>query len=123
MDAFLEQFSWIHHVATGIWMALTFLMIWVLINIYSLTGASNKYFYWGVFLMIVVWLYPYITSSTSLLELVLAGNLLVMGVTLVHLRWLREVSIRLSRLMIPQLLWITTLTVHSGLPLIEKYLI
>ncbi len=111
----LSYLNWIEYAAGPVWIALTTVMIWVLVMIYRLQGYQNKYFYWGIFLLIIVWLYPLYTAFFKNLLVGEIGNIITLIVTVIYALTLKDLSLVASRLMIPQIIWLTIAAFYTGL--------
>ena len=120
MKNFIAYLSWIDSVAGGVWILLSLIMIGVLYQIYRKRGSANPYFFLGLFLLIIVWLYPLYTSFFDNMEIGMAGNLITLLVTIAFMLRLKSISKRLSQFMIPQVIWLFVATVYVGLMLIDK---
>ncbi|MEM8887817.1 MAG: tryptophan-rich sensory protein [Bacteroidota bacterium] len=120
MSKIIESLSWIDSIAGFVWLVLSGIMIYILFRIKGLEGTKNKYFSLGVFLLVIVWLYPLYTGFYSSLEIGAVGNVFTLGVTLWHLIRLKELDRRLSSLMIPQIIWLSVATFYVSLMILDK---
>ena len=121
MEKIVEALSWIDTVAGTVWIFLTVIMFWLLYKVYDTQGSKHPTFYFGVFLLVFVWLYPLYTFLFNQLEVGFAGNILTLIVTVVYMKKLKVISIILSRWMIPQIVWLIVATFYVGCLLVIKY--
>ena len=75
----------------------------------------------GVFLLILVWLYPLYTFLFNQLEVAFIGNLLTLWVTASYMQKLKKLPIKEHKWMTPQIVWIIIATIYVGCMLVEKY--
>ncbi len=121
MENIIESLSWIDTIASTIWIILSVIMFWILYKVYETHGSSHPTFYFGIFLLIMVWLYPVYTFLFNQLEVGFVGNVLTLMLTLMYIKRLRAVSVSVSRLMIPQIVWLVLATFYVGCMLVFKY--
>lgn len=117
----LDYFTWIDLIAAGVWIVLTVIMIWILYRIHRVMGSKNPYSYLGIFLLVIVWLYPIYTYLFNQLEIGAAGNVFTLLVTLRYGSKLKELKQGLHRYMIPQIIWLIVATLYIGLQILVKY--
>jgi tryptophan-rich sensory protein len=120
-DTILSYLSWIDGLAGAIWVFLTVLFIISLVEFKRLKGNQNFTFKWGVFVIIMVWLYPIYTFTHDYQLLVgEIGNIFTLLITIVYFILLKkETSFKLSRLVIPQMTWLSIAIFYAGLMLIS----
>ena len=121
MEKIVEALSWIDTVAGTVWIFLTVIMFWLLYKVYDAKGSKHPTFYFGVFLLVFVWLYPLYTFLFNQLEVGFVGNILTLIVTVVYMKKLKVISKILSRWMIPQIVWLIAATFYVGCLLVIKY--
>jgi tryptophan-rich sensory protein len=121
MENTIESLSWIDTIASTVWIFLTVIMFWLLYKVYEALGSSHPTFYFGIVLLIVVWLYPIYTFFFNQLEVGFVGNVLTLLVTVMYMKRLRPISIAKSRWMIPQVVWLIIATFYVGCMLVLKY--
>ena len=121
MEKIVEALSWIDTVAGTVWIFLTVIMFWLLYKVYDNEGSKHPTFYFGVFLLVFVWLYPLYTFLFNQLEVGFVGNILTLIVTVVYMKKLKVISKILSRWMIPQIVWLIAATFYVGCLLVIKY--
>lgn len=121
MEKIVEALSWIDTIAGTVWIFLTVIMFWLLYKVYDAKGSKHPTFYFGVFLLVFVWLYPLYTFLFNQLEVGFIGNILTLVVTVVYMKKLKMISKILSRWMIPQIGWLIAATFYVGCLLVIKY--
>ncbi|MEN8787941.1 MAG: TspO/MBR family protein [Flavobacteriaceae bacterium] len=121
MENIIESLSWIDTIASTIWIVLSLIMFWILYKVYETLGSTHPTFYFGIFLLILVWLYPIYTFFFNQLEVGFVGNVLTLLLTVIYMKRLRPVSVLVSRLMIPQIVWLIVATFYVGCMLVLKY--
>ncbi len=121
MENIIEALSWIDTVAGTVWIFLTIIMFWLLYKVYDTLGSKHPTFYFGVFLLVFVWLYPLYTYLFNQLEVGFVGNILTLVVTVVYMNKLKVISRILSRWMIPQIVWLIVATFYVSCMLVIKY--
>lgn len=117
-NTILNNLSWIDSVAGGVWLILSGLLVGILIMIYNRLGISNRYFGAGVLLLMAIWLYPLYTSFYSQLIIGEIGNIATLIATVGFIKLLRKFSVPTSRLLIPQVIWLSMATFYVGLMLV-----
>ncbi len=120
MKSFLSYLSWIDGVAGAVWVLLSLIMVGVLFQIYRKKGSSNPHFILGLFLLMLVWLYPLYTSFFANPEVGMIGNIITLLITLAYMARLKSISQHLSRFMIPQVVWLFIATIYVGVMLIDQ---
>jgi tryptophan-rich sensory protein len=121
MENIINALSWIDSAAATVWILLTIIMFWLLYKVYDIEGRKHPVFGFGVFLLILVWLYPLYTFLFNQLEVAFIGNLLTLWVTIVYMQKLKKLPVREYKWMIPQIVWIIIATFYVGCMLVEKY--
>jgi tryptophan-rich sensory protein len=121
MENIIENLSWIDTIASTVWIVLSLIMFWILYRVYETLGSTHPTFYFGIFLLIMVWLYPVYTFFFNQLEVGFVGNVLTLILTVMYMNRLRPVSVRISRMMIPQVVWLIVATFYVGSMLVLKY--
>ena len=121
MENIVEALSWIDTIAGTVWIILTVIMFWLLYKVYDALGSKHSTFYFGVFLLAFVWLYPLYTYLFNQLEVGFAGNILTLVFTVMYMNKLKVISRILSRWMIPQIIWLIVATFYVGCMLVIKY--
>ncbi len=116
----IDAFSWIDTVAATVWILLTVVMFWILYQVYGMEGRKHPVFKFGVFLLVLVWLYPLYTFMFNQLEVGFFGNLLTLGATAVYMKKLKNLPFKKYYLLVPQLFWLVLASVYVGLLLLEK---
>lgn len=121
MERIIEALSWIDTIAATVWIFLTVIMFWLLYKVNDTLGRKHPTFKLGIFLLILVWLYPLYTFLFNQLEVGFLGNILTLVVTVIYMKRLRAISNRLSRWMIPQIIWLVIASFYVGCMLVLKY--
>jgi len=121
MENIINALSWIDSAAATVWILLTIIMFWLLYKVYDIEGRKHPVFGYGVFLLILVWLYPLYTFLFNQLEVAFIGNLLTLWVTISYMQKLKKLPIKEHKWMIPQIVWIIIATFYVGCMLVEKY--
>lgn len=121
MEDLINSLSWIDSAAATVWILLTVIMFWLLYKVYGIEGRNHTVFRFGVFLLILVWLYPFYTYIFNQLEVAFAGNLLTLWATVAYMQKLKKLPIKEYKFMIPQIVWIIIATFYVGCMLIMKY--
>ena len=121
MKNILHSLSWIDSAAGAVWILLTLIMIGVLYQIRQRKGSTKKSFYLGLLLLAMVWSYPLYTNFFDALEIGMVGNIFTLLITVIYMMRLKNVSIWLSKFMIPQAIWLSVATFYVGLLLLDKY--
>ncbi|MEO0895801.1 MAG: tryptophan-rich sensory protein [Bacteroidota bacterium] len=123
VSTILGYLRWIDSAAGPVWVfLLTTLLVVTLVQVNKQIGRKNGTFNWGIFLLVSIYLYPLYTGFYKSLEIGMIGNVVTFVFTLVHQQNLKNVNPRLSRLMWPQLIWLTVATIYVGLQLAESYM-
>ena len=117
--AIVENLSWIDQVATGVWIGLTVVMLYVLYRVYRDRGSKDGNIYFGIFLLVAVYAYPFYTGFFQFQTIAWIGNVVTFLITLIHAIRLRKLSVPLSWCMSPQLAWLFVATVYLSLKMIE----
>lgn len=121
LENIIESLSWIDTIAATVWILLTVIMFWLLYRVYETLGSGHKTFYLGIFLLVIVWLYPLYTFLFNQLEVGFLGNIFTLVVTIIYMNRLKAISAPLSRWMIPQIIWLLIATFYVGCMLMLKY--
>lgn len=121
MENIIEALSWIDTVAVTVWIVLSIIMFWLLYQVYDSLGSSHPIFYFGIFLLVIVWLYPLYTFLFNQLEVGFLGNIFTLLITVLYMNRLKELSLKKSRWMIPQIIWLIIATFYLGCLLVLKY--
>ncbi|MBT8180505.1 MAG: tryptophan-rich sensory protein [Eudoraea sp.] len=121
MENIINALSWIDSAAATVWILLTIIMFWLLYKVYDIEGRKHPVFGFGVFLLILVWLYPLYTFFFNQLEVAFIGNLLTLWATIIYMQKLKKLPVREYKWMIPQIVWIIIATFYVGCMLVEKY--
>ena len=121
MDKLLNALSWIDTIAPTVWIGLTVIMFWILYKVYGKEGKKHPVFRLGVFLLVLVWLYPIYTYMFNQLEVGLAGNLVTLWVTILYKNRLKPFDKKFANWMYPQIVWLCIALFYVGLFLLEKY--
>lgn len=121
MDTLLNALSWIDTIAATVWIGLTVIMFWILYKVYGKEGKKHPVFRFGVFLLVLVWLYPIYTYFFNQLEVGLAGNLLTLWATISYRNRLKPLGGKMANWMFPQIIWVCLASVYVGLLLLVKY--
>lgn len=121
MENIINALSWIDSAAATVWILLTIIMFWLLYKVYDIEGRKHPVFGFGVFLLILVWLYPLYTFLFNQLEVAFIGNLLTLWATIIYMQKLKKLPVREYKWMIPQIVWIIIATFYVGSMLVEKY--
>ncbi|MCX2720061.1 hypothetical protein [Lentiprolixibacter aurantiacus] len=121
MDNILNALTWIDTIAPTIWIGLTVIMFWILYKVYAKEGKRHPIFRFGVFLLVLVWLYPVYTYFFNQFEVSLAGNLLTLWATISYKNRLKPLDEKMANWMYPQIIWICLASVYVGLLLLDKY--
>ncbi len=121
METIIDGLSWIDTIAGTVWIILTVIMFWLLYKVYEVFGSSHPTFYFGIFLLAIVWLYPLYTFFFNQLEVGFAGNIFTLIVTVMYMNRLKQLSLKKSRWMIPQIVWLVVASFYVGCMLVIKY--
>ena len=121
MENIINALSWIDSAAATVWILLTIIMFWFLYKVYDIEGRKHPVFHFGVFLLVLVWLYPLYTFLFNQLEVAFLGNLITLWATVVYMQKLRKLPIKEYKWMIPQIAWIIIATFYVGCMFVEKY--
>lgn len=121
MEELINALSWIDTVAATVWIVLTVIMFWILYRVHDLEGKKHPIFKFGIFLLVLVWLYPLYTFVFNQLEVGFAGNLITLWATISYASRLKAFK-KLAIWMIPQIVWIVLASIYVGLLLANKYL-
>ncbi|MBT8312234.1 MAG: hypothetical protein KJO94_08850 [Eudoraea sp.] len=121
MEELINALSWIDTIAATVWIGLTVIMFWILYKVYGKEGKKHPVFRFGVFLLILVWLYPLYTFVFNQFEVGLVGNLLTLWATYSYRKQLKPLGGNYANWMYPQLIWICLATIYVGLLLINRY--
>ena len=121
MEELLNALSWIDTIAATVWLGLTVIMFWILYKVYGKEGKKHPVFRFGVFLLILVWLYPIYTFIFNQLEVGLAGNLITLWATYSYKKRLEPFGVKYGNWMYPQLIWLCVASIYVGLLLINRY--
>jgi hypothetical protein len=122
MENIINALSWIDAAAATVWILLTIIMFWLLYKVYETESRSHPVFHFGVFLLVLVWLYPLYTFLFNQLEVAFLGNLITLWATVAYMQRLKKLPIKEYKWMIPQIVWIIIASFYVGCMLIEKYL-
>ena len=120
MEELINALSWIDTIAATVWIGLTVIMFWILYKVYGKEGKNHPVFRFGVFLLVLVWLYPIYTFAFNQLEVGLAGNLVTLWATYSYKNRLKPLGVKYSKWMYPQLIWLCLATLYVGLLLIYR---
>jgi hypothetical protein len=121
MDQLLNVLSWIDTIAATVWIGLTVIMFWILYKVYGKEGKQHPVFRFGVFLLVLVWLYPLYTYFFNQFEVSLAGNLITLWASITYSRRLKPLGKKMANWMYPQIIWTSLATIYVGLLLLNKY--
>ena len=121
MENIIESLSWIDTIASTVWIVLSVIMFWILYKVYEALGSSHPTFYFGIFLIILVWLYPVYTFLFNQLEVGFVGNVFTLLITILYMKRLRPISRPNSLLLVPQIVWLIVATFYVGCMLVYKY--
>lgn len=121
MEKIIESLNWIDNAAIPVWILLSLLMLWIQYQVYGMEDRKHAIFVLGFVLLALIWLYPAYTYLFNQLEVGFAGNLLTLVVSWIYWIRLRTLSLKLSRLMVPQLIWLIVASVYVGSLLVFKY--
>ena len=100
MEDIINALSWIDTAAGTVWIVLTIIMFWLLYQVYDRLGSTHPTFYFGIFLLVLVWLYPLYTFLFNQLEVGFAGNILTLVITVMYRKRLNTLSASQLRLRI-----------------------
>ena len=121
MENMIESLSWIDSAAATVWILLSLIMFWILYKLYESVGSTHPTFRFGVFLIILVWLYPVYTYLLNQLEVGLAGNILTLAATVMYMKKLKKILPAIAKWMIPQIIWLILATIYVGAMVIMKF--
>ena len=121
MEDIINALSWIDTIAGTVWIVLTIIMFWLLYQVYEQLGSTHPTFYFGIFLLALVWLYPLYTFLFNQLEVGFAGNILTLVITVMYRKRLNALAIKYGRWMIPQIVWLVVATFYVACMLVLKY--
>ena len=121
MEQLINALSWIDTIAATVWIGLTVIMFWILYKVYGTEGKKHPVFRFGVFLLILVWLYPIYTFVFNQIEVGLMGNLITLWATYSYRNRLKPIGAKYANWMYPQLIWICLATIYVGLLLINRF--
>jgi tryptophan-rich sensory protein len=122
MENIINALSWIDDAAATVWILLTIIMFWLLYKVYETESRSHPVFHFGVFLLVLVWIYPLYTFLFNQLEVAFIGNMITLWATVAYMQKLNKLPIKEYKWMIPQIVWIIIASFFVGCMLIEKYL-
>ena len=121
MEKIIDALSWIDTAAGTVWIVLTIIMFWLLYNVYEKVGSKHPTFYFGILVLVFVWLYPLYTFLFNQLEVGFVGNIVTLVLTVMYMNRLKEILKEKWRLMIPQIVWLVLATFYVGCMLVLKY--
>ncbi|MDX1315775.1 MAG: tryptophan-rich sensory protein [Eudoraea sp.] len=121
MENILNALSWIDTIAPTVWIGLTVIMFWLLYKVYGKEGRKHPVFRFGVFLLVLVWLYPIYTFLFNQIEVGLAGNLFTLWATNAYRNRLNSIDKKMSKWMYPQIIWLCLATFYVTILLLVKY--
>ncbi len=121
MEKIINALSWIDTVAGTVWIVLTVIMFWLLYKVYETVGSKHPTFYFGILVLVFVWLYPLYTFLFNQLEVGFMGNIATLVLTVMYMNRLKDAVKDKSRLMIPQIVWLILATFYVGCMLVLKY--
>ncbi|MBT8321693.1 MAG: tryptophan-rich sensory protein [Eudoraea sp.] len=120
METLMNALSFIDTIAATVWIGLTVIMFWILYKVYGKEGKQHPVFRFGVFLLVLVWLYPLYTYMFNQFEVSLAGNLITLWATISYRNRLKSLDKKMANWMYPQIIWICLATVYVALLLLDK---
>ena len=121
IDQLLDTLSWVPDYATGIWIVLSGLLIFILLTLNKRQNMQTPLFKTGVVLLVVIWLYPLVTPYVYPIESGFIVNLLTLGLTVYYFKQLKAQTPRLQLWLLPQLLWLVFSTLYTLGALLSKY--
>ena len=113
----ISYLGWIDVIGRVIWIFLTALMVVVTFNVYMREGQKSLTFRFGLILIVMIWLYPAYTNFDGNMMLGQIASLLTLVMSVIFLVVIRRHSIRLSTLLIPQVVWLGIASLYLGLQL------
>ncbi|WP_276391361.1 hypothetical protein [Eudoraea chungangensis] len=118
----IDALFWIDQIAATVWIILSLIMFWILYQLYALESKEHPVFKFGVFLLVLVWLYPVYTFLFNQIEVGFAGNLLTLWATSHYILKLKKLAFKQYLLLLPQIVWLLVATFYVGCLLAEKYM-
>ena len=113
----LNYLTWIETIAGIVWIFLTGLTVVATFKVYMEEGNKSTTFRLGLLLVTIVWLYPAYAGFVGSVLLGEIGTLITLSLTVGYFVKLRKISGKLSRLMIPQTVWLSLASIYLGLQL------
>jgi hypothetical protein len=121
IDQLLDALSWVPDYATGIWIVLSGLLIYILLMLNKRQNMQTPLFKTGVVLLAIIWLYPLVTPYVYPIESGFLANLLTLGLTVYYFKQLKAQAPKLQLWLLPQLLWLVFSTLYTLGALLSKY--
>ncbi|MBT8253093.1 MAG: hypothetical protein HKN00_09560 [Flavobacteriaceae bacterium] len=123
MSEIIAALDWIDSIATIIWLILILIMILILKNIHNLQKWNNPTFKLGIVVLVLVLIYPLLTSFMLQLEIGVVLNIVTLIATLKYKRKLKGSNMNENQWLWPQVIWLCLTTVYVALMLVNDYLI
>lgn len=120
-EQILDYLNWIPVYSTGIWLVLTGILVYTLLQINKELGIKHRIFKIGVLLVAQIWLYPLYTQLFYPLIMGVVGNLITLALTWYYIKQLSLYLPKLSKWMYPQLIWALLATFYTLMVLIDNY--
>ena len=91
-DKILELLNWVPDYATGIWLVLTGILVYTLLQVNKQLNIKHRLFKIGALLFVLIWLYPLYTQLFYPLILGLVGNFITLAVSWYYFKQLSKRS-------------------------------
>lgn len=121
VESLLQYLNWIPNLATGVWLVLTGILIYTLLEINKKLDMKQPVFKAGVVLVVLIWLYPLYTRLFYPIEAGFIGNIITLLATFYYYKKLSQSIGHLRVWLWPQLIWISIASFFTLLLLIHKY--
>ncbi|WP_435579678.1 hypothetical protein [Gilvibacter sp.] len=116
-----QSLYWIPEYATGVWVTLSVLIVFVLLKIIQRRHLGKSLFNLGIGVLALIWLYPLITPYFYPIETGLILTLITFGFSIYYYSRLAREAAKLHLLLVPQLIWLSLSTLYLLLVLISKF--
>lgn len=121
IDQLLSYLNWLPNYATGIWLVLTGILVFTLLQINKQLSIQHPLFKLGVVVIVLIWLYPLYTQLFYPIEVGFIGSLITLAATWIYYKKITQTLAGLSKWLYPVLVWAIISGVYTLLVLISKY--
>ena len=121
LNTIIDHLSWIPTIAGAVWVILSAIFVYVLLQIPSNTAAGTRTIRFGLALLLFIWLYPIYTYIFPGWIVAEVGNIVTLLITLLFVYELRKIAVQDSKWLWPQIAWNFTACVYGGLMLVALY--